>query len=259
MQSHPHPDCQSVPSWVPAAAGRGVGGGGEWSTAAVSSSLGGCRRRLLPSTGRYVLQHTPHGSPEETEALWEPGLGPGQGDTVRHTAAAMEVEEGSRGPGGGIGPGDVTVHKTKRGERKRQELLAFALRVKLGSRRTLLWKPLKLLASCPQITTSPLVRHSTLKDCPSEKQSSYDKIHNFKVHTFRGPHWCEYCANFMWGLIAQGVHCSGTLFHSDIPTLLTADLATITFHGYFITLEYHPKYHPIPYVVHVCRAHRSEP
>ncbi|XP_056375868.1 beta-chimaerin isoform X5 [Hyla sarda] len=28
------------------------------------------------------------------------------------------------------------------------------------------------------------------------------------VHTFRGPHWCEYCANFMWGLIAQGVRCS---------------------------------------------------
>lgn len=180
MQSRPHPDCQSVPSWVPA--GRGTEGGGEWSTVAVSSSLGGCRRRLLPSTGRYVLQHTPHGSPEETEALWEPG--PGQGDTVRHTAAAMEVEEGSRVPGGGIGPGDVTVHKTKRGERKRQELLALALRVKLGSRGTLLWKPLKLLASCPQITTSPLVRHSTLKDCPSEKQSSYDKIHNFKVRRF---------------------------------------------------------------------------
>ncbi|XP_042327450.1 beta-chimaerin isoform X3 [Sceloporus undulatus] len=29
-----------------------------------------------------------------------------------------------------------------------------------------------------------------------------------KVHTFRGPHWCEYCANFMWGLIAQGVRCT---------------------------------------------------
>lgn len=32
---------------------------------------------------------------------------------------------------------------------------------------------------------------------------------NPQVHTFRGPHWCEYCANFMWGLIAQGVRCSG--------------------------------------------------
>uniref|UniRef100_A0A669B5Y2 Chimaerin n=1 Tax=Oreochromis niloticus TaxID=8128 RepID=A0A669B5Y2_ORENI len=29
-----------------------------------------------------------------------------------------------------------------------------------------------------------------------------------QVHTFRGPHWCEYCANFMWGLIAQGVKCA---------------------------------------------------
>ncbi|XP_029602598.1 beta-chimaerin isoform X2 [Salmo trutta] len=173
MQSRPHPDCQSVPSWVPAAAGRGTEGGGEWSTAAVSSSLGGHRRRLLPSTGRYVLQHTPHGSSEETEALWEPG--PGQGDTVSHTAAAMEVEEGSRVPGGGVGPGDVTVHKTKRGERKRQELLALALRV--------------------------------------------------KVHTFRGPHWCEYCANFMWGLIAQGVHCSdcGLNVHKQCSKLVPSD------------------------------------
>src|SRR4029434_6523289 len=32
-----------------------------------------------------------------------------------------------------------------------------------------------------------------------------------QVHTFRGPHWCEYCANFMWGLIAQGVKCAGTI------------------------------------------------
>uniref|UniRef100_A0A665UJQ4 Chimerin 2 n=1 Tax=Echeneis naucrates TaxID=173247 RepID=A0A665UJQ4_ECHNA len=56
--------------------------------------------------------------------------------------------------------------------------------------------------------SSPLVRRSALKDAP-EKQCYYEKIHNFKVHTFRGPHWCEYCANFMWGLIAQGVRCSG--------------------------------------------------
>lgn len=32
---------------------------------------------------------------------------------------------------------------------------------------------------------------------------------HLQVHTFRGPHWCEYCANFMWGLIAQGVKCAG--------------------------------------------------
>uniref|UniRef100_A0A8C7N2U3 Chimerin 1 n=1 Tax=Oncorhynchus kisutch TaxID=8019 RepID=A0A8C7N2U3_ONCKI len=52
-----------------------------------------------------------------------------------------------------------------------------------------------------------LVRRATLKD--NVHTTKYEKVHNFKVHTFRGPHWCEYCANFMWGLIAQGVKCAG--------------------------------------------------
>lgn len=34
-----------------------------------------------------------------------------------------------------------------------------------------------------------------------------EKAHNFKLHTFKGPHWCDFCANFLWGLIAQGVKC----------------------------------------------------
>uniref|UniRef100_A0A3B3VQM5 Chimerin 2 n=1 Tax=Poecilia latipinna TaxID=48699 RepID=A0A3B3VQM5_9TELE len=101
----------------------------------------------------------------------------------------------------------LIARMAKRQERRRQELLALALGVKIGCKGNLLWKPIKLLASCPQIS-SPVVRRSALKDTP-EKLSSYEKIHNFKVHTFRGPHWCEYCANFMWGLIAQGVRCSG--------------------------------------------------
>lgn len=35
-----------------------------------------------------------------------------------------------------------------------------------------------------------------------------------QVHTFRGPHWCEHCASFMWGLMAQGVKCSGAVQHN---------------------------------------------
>ncbi|XP_054420459.1 beta-chimaerin isoform X1 [Pteronotus mesoamericanus] len=53
---------------------------------------------------------------------------------------------------------------------------------------------------------SSLVRGAALTH--SDNHFNYEKTHNFKVHTFRGPHWCEYCANFMWGLIAQGVRCS---------------------------------------------------
>ncbi|XP_062364593.1 beta-chimaerin isoform X8 [Cinclus cinclus] len=97
----------------------------------------------------------------------------------------------------------AVVHKSKRG-RKRQELLAVALGVKVGVKGALLWQPLKLFAYS-QITS--LVRRAALTQ--NDNHFNYEKAHNFKVHTFRGPHWCEYCANFMWGLIAQGVRCSG--------------------------------------------------
>lgn len=150
MQSQPRAGCHQSPSWVR----------GEW-TVAATSALGSCRQRLLQST--HVS--SPHLSPEELESLWEPDK------------SGMEAEEN----GGGFG-GELITHKVKRHERKRQELLALALGVKLGSKGTLLWKPIKLLASCPQIS-SPLVRRSALRDTP-EKQCSYEKIHNFKVSSF---------------------------------------------------------------------------
>uniref|UniRef100_A0A3Q2U141 N-chimaerin n=1 Tax=Fundulus heteroclitus TaxID=8078 RepID=A0A3Q2U141_FUNHE len=65
------------------------------------------------------------------------------------------------------------------------------------------WQPIRSFA-LSQLTS--LVRRATLRE--SDMVPKYEKVHNFKVHTFRGPHWCEYCANFMWGLIAQGVKCA---------------------------------------------------
>uniref|UniRef100_A0A8C4TE29 Beta-chimaerin n=1 Tax=Erpetoichthys calabaricus TaxID=27687 RepID=A0A8C4TE29_ERPCA len=96
----------------------------------------------------------------------------------------------------------LVPQKSKR-DRKRQELLAMALGVKVNARASVLWQPLKLFAYS-QITS--LVRRAALRE--NENHFNYEKAHNFKVQTFRGPHWCEYCANFMWGLIAQGVRCS---------------------------------------------------
>ncbi|GCB70497.1 hypothetical protein scyTo_0008594, partial [Scyliorhinus torazame] len=64
----------------------------------------------------------------------------------------------------------------------------------------------------PEERLTSLVRRATLKE--NERIPKYEKVHNFKVHTFRGPHWCEYCANFMWGLIAQGVKCAVTILCS---------------------------------------------
>lgn len=37
----------------------------------------------------------------------------------------------------------------------------------------------------------------------------YEKSHNFRTHTFIGHPWCDFCGNFIWGLIGQGVRCEG--------------------------------------------------
>lgn len=48
----------------------------------------------------------------------------------------------------------------------------------------------------------------------SVKPSAYKKSHNFKMNTFKGPHWCDYCRNFLWGLIMQGVKCQDCGFNA---------------------------------------------
>lgn len=37
----------------------------------------------------------------------------------------------------------------------------------------------------------------------------FEKVHSFKSHNFIGLPFCDYCANFMWGIIGQGVKCEG--------------------------------------------------
>lgn len=119
------------------------------STAADTAAalLGSCQRRLA----------RPRGPSEEMEPLWEPD-----------PPAESQTERGRER--------DLVLHRAKK-ERRHQELLALALRVKLGTTGALLWKPLKLLPF-PQIT-SPLVKRTALRD--GERQCSYEKAHNFKV------------------------------------------------------------------------------
>ncbi|XP_066441719.1 beta-chimaerin [Eleutherodactylus coqui] len=110
-------------------------------------------------------------------------------------------------------------------------------------------------SSVEKITS--LVRRAALTQ--NDNHFNYEKAHNFKVHTFRGPHWCEYCANFMWGLIAQGVRCSdcGLNVHKQcskyVPNDCQPDLKRIK-KVYSCDLTTLVKAHntPRPMVVDIC-------
>ncbi|KAH8420032.1 hypothetical protein KR009_005046 [Drosophila setifemur] len=88
----------------------------------------------------------------------------------------------------------------------------------------------------------------------------YEKPHHFKVHTFKGLNWCEFCANFLWGFTAQGVKCEacGFVAHSKcselVPPKCVPDLKRIR--GVFGTdlttmVQLEPNHH-IPFVVRRC-------
>lgn len=53
----------------------------------------------------------------------------------------------------------------------------------------------------------------------------YDKPHAFRVHTFKGLNWCEFCGNFLWGFTAQGVKCDdcGLSAHAKCGARVPAD------------------------------------
>ncbi|TNN54147.1 N-chimaerin [Liparis tanakae] len=113
------------------------------------------------------------------------------------------------------------VQKAKR-EASQEDILAAALGMRMGPQKppATFWQPLKLFAYS-QLTS--LVRRATLKE--NERTPKSEKVHNFKVHTFRGPHWCEHCASFMWGLMAQGVKCAdcGLNVHKQCSSLVPDD------------------------------------
>ncbi|KAG5283462.1 hypothetical protein AALO_G00042350 [Alosa alosa] len=114
------------------------------------------------------------------------------------------------------------VQSKSKQESNQQDILAAALGMRMGPQKppATIWQPLKLFAYS-QLTS--LVRRATLKE--TDRAPKYEKVHNFKVHTFRGPHWCEYCANFMWGLIAQGVKCAdcGLNVHKQCSKMVPND------------------------------------
>ncbi|XP_017024339.1 N-chimaerin [Drosophila kikkawai] len=88
----------------------------------------------------------------------------------------------------------------------------------------------------------------------------YEKLHHFKVHTFKGLNWCEFCANFLWGFTAQGVKCEacGFVAHTKcselVPPKCVPDLKRIrgVFGTDLTTMVQLEPHHLIPFVVRRC-------
>ncbi|KAK6026818.1 SH2 domain protein [Ostertagia ostertagi] len=47
----------------------------------------------------------------------------------------------------------------------------------------------------------------------SSERKPVARSHSFTQYTFKMPHYCDYCRNFMWGLVQQGVRCE-TVFRA---------------------------------------------
>ncbi|CAG5933119.1 unnamed protein product [Menidia menidia] len=116
---------------------------------------------------------------------------------------AMAFSQGLCTSTGSIPSLPVSSGSSDTSTRSRVHLSRVPTPTKPSSPASTFWQPIRSFA-LSQLTS--LVRRATLRE--SDLAPKYEKVHNFKVHTFRGPHWCEYCANFMWGLIAQGVKCA---------------------------------------------------
>ncbi|PNF20787.1 N-chimaerin [Cryptotermes secundus] len=74
-------------------------------------------------------------------------------------------------------------------------------------------------------TKDPAITESVIGEGFISETVDYDKPHAFKIHTFKGLNWCEFCGNFLWGFTAQGVKCEDCGFsaHSKCSEKVPCD------------------------------------
>ncbi|CAG2164155.1 unnamed protein product, partial [Oppiella nova] len=117
-----------------------------------------------------------------------------------------------------------------------------------------------------------LKRLSNYEDCDMDNDSSYgtdstsgidvqqfEKMHNFKTHNFMGSPWCDFCGNFIWGIIGQGVKCEDCGFGAHrrcsekVPNDCSPDLRHIRrIFGVELTTFVKASNNVRPFVVDLC-------
>ncbi|OON13899.1 phorbol esters/diacylglycerol binding domain protein [Opisthorchis viverrini] len=68
-----------------------------------------------------------------------------------------------------------------------------------------------------QAVLTLLERYNLPAECLADQVTPCEPVkkkHSFKVHTYLGPNWCDFCTHFIWGLVAQGVKCQDCGFQA---------------------------------------------
>lgn len=71
--------------------------------------------------------------------------------------------------------------------------------------------------------------NSRLFSVSASPKTSDEAFLHLQVHNFMGLPWCDFCGNFMWGLIAQGVKCEDCGFSAHSKCSEKVKLPRITF------------------------------
>lgn len=45
------------------------------------------------------------------------------------------------------------------------------------------------------------------------------KRHNLSIHSYKSPHFCDFCGEMLWGLVKQGLKCEGNQLRHCPPEL----------------------------------------
>ncbi|XP_077299635.1 beta-chimaerin-like isoform X2 [Arctopsyche grandis] len=105
-------------------------------------------------------------------------------------------------------------------------------------------------------TSDSVINNDTISNILIGK---YTKEHSFKVHTFKGLNWCEFCANFLWGFTAQGMKCEdcGFIAHTKcsklVPSHCMPDLKKLRgVFGIDLTTLLNAHSSTLPFVVKKC-------
>ncbi|KAL5009526.1 hypothetical protein ScPMuIL_011831 [Solemya velum] len=141
--------------------------------------------------------------------------------------------------------------------------LAFsAKKTRLQSRRVKTVRRLDMRDSAVAPTNGQVIDQvrDIVEDDEDTNVQEFEKPHNFKTHNFIGLHWCDFCANFMWGLIAQGVKCQDCGFEAHkrcsekVPSDCMPDIKFVKsiFGADLTTVVKAHKSSPIPVVVEKC-------